>query len=114
MLREDIEKKAREIIKFRYERLVLQEKINALVQELMVELNSREKNRLKIGKYSFEIVNRIRRNIDFDLLDNMVMKGIIPEKAFKKIPYKRLIISSSAQDVSGKKMVLKGNKFVME
>lgn len=107
MDRLDVEKKAKEIIRLRTERKKLQTKINSLVSEITDYMTTEKKRIMKAGSYSLEIATRIRRDFDFDALDRLQAKGLIPEKTMKKYTYERLLITT------GKDMKLEGNKFVM-
>lgn len=109
----DVEKKAKEILRLRKQRADLQEEINKHVNEIMAYMSAQDKRILKVSNYSLEIAKRIKREINFEYLDMMVDAGKIPESAFKKTFYHRLLITSSVSP-DGKKMTLKGNKFVVE
>jgi len=108
-----IEQKAKTILRLRKERADLQEEINKHVNEIMALMDEEKRRIFKTGNYSLEIAQRIKRDINFDLLDKAVNDGLIPESAFKKSHYRRLLITSSHLP-SGQKMTLKGNKFVVE
>lgn len=108
---EQIEQKSKKVFELRKKRFQIQEEINKYVKEIMESMDKESKTKMKSAKYSLEIVRRIRRDIDFDYLDKCVADGKIPESAFKKSHYRRLLITSG-EDNSGKKMVLEGNRFV--
>lgn len=104
----DLEKKCKIIIELREKRNKIQQEINKNVKEVLTIMNNEKKKNMKVGKYSLEIKKMIRRRFDFDLLDNLQKKGIIPENAMKKEEYERLLITTS------KKIKLVDGKFVFE
>lgn len=109
----ELEKKARKIIELRYKRSKLQKEINELVNEIIRYMDKQEKQKMKFSKYSFELVKRIKREINFNLIDKCITDGLIPESAFKKTFYRRLLITSSVEQLNNK-LILKGNKFIVD
>lgn len=102
-----LEAKCKRIVELRQKRNVLQTEINSLTKEVTAELESQNNNRLKMGDLTIELVKKIRRDLDFNFLDELQAKGLLPVTKMSKSYYTRLLITTADS------IQLVGNKFIV-
>lgn len=104
----EVEKTINEIFALRKQKNDIAKEIKERVDKILFHMKDINKRALKTPDYSVERITRIRRNMDFDGLDDLVDKGIIPKQYILKAEYERLLISTH------KKMKLVKGKWVQE
>src|SRR4030042_2681795 len=72
-------------------------------------MTSENKKRLKVGKYSLVLQNRVVQNYDTELIREYIRQGYIPEGIVRGKTEKQVLIITKQDDIE-----LVGNKFVMK
>jgi len=90
----EIEKTIKEIYALRNQKNDLAKQIKVKVDNILSHMRNVNKRALKTSDYSVERITRIRRNMDFDGLDELLDKGLIPKQYIIKAEYERLLIST--------------------
>ena len=90
----ELEKEIADIYTLRGKKSAIARQIKEKVDKVFAQMKSVGKKTLKTSNYSVEIMTRIRRDMDFDQLDKLQEKGLIPKEVMQKSEYERLVIST--------------------
>lgn len=90
----ELEKEIADIYVLRGKKSAIARQIKEKVDKVVGHMKNMGKRTLKTPNYSVEIMTRIRRDMDFDKLDRLQEKGLIPKEAMQKSEYERLVIST--------------------